>query len=158
MLTSRKGATPLVTPVWARLQTQALQGEVRSTPPPPEVRRNESWLQAFHPSSSRQQKTVEARKDPKDLGRYEAQQRERFFLRTTFWGCELSGWWLGVFLVQGDFRLMPQSEWQRIYGRFEAVGDFSPVVLWLVGFLLLQKNPTGRPHPEKRSPCDRCQR
>eukprot|EP00434_Breviolum_minutum_P012374 symbB.v1.2.010901.t2/scaffold720.1/size169259/12 len=30
-------------------------------------------------------------KDPKDLGRYE-----------------------------GDFRLMPQSEWQRIYGRFEA--------------------------------------
>lgn len=36
---------------------------------------------------------------------------------------------------------MPQSEWQRIYGRFEAMGDFSPVVFWLVGFLLLQTNP-----------------
>ena len=68
-------------------------------PPPPEVqkskigfRRTESWLQASPPPSSLHQKTVEARKekDPKDLGRYEAQQREGNFLRTTFWGCALS--------------------------------------------------------------------
>ena len=113
----------------------------------------DSRLSPPHPSL--QQKTVEARKekDPKDLGRYEAQQREGNFTNDIVW-MRTFRWWLGVFLVQGDFRLMPQSEWQRIYGRFEAMGDFSPVVFWWMN----PKKPTGRPHPEKRSPCDRCQR